>query len=213
MVITRRPLREQIRDEILTRLVRGDYPVGNRINEGQLADELGVSRTPLREALAGLAQEGVLELRPNRGFWLSPVTVDEVKETYPIIGALEALALRTCNPGDLAASVPTLLDLITEMRTAPAATAGAIDDKFHNELLKSCPNQRLLEQIKSQKTVVHRYEFAYFTDPRRIDRAATQHSQIVDAIVANDISRAATELAANWDVDTEVLAEITRAAG
>jgi DNA-binding GntR family transcriptional regulator len=208
MVISKRPLREQIRDEVLVRLVRGDYPVGSRINEGQLADELGVSRTPLREALAGLAQERVLELRPNRGFWLSPLTVDEVKETYPIIGSLEVLALRGCNRGELAASVPILLELIAEMLAATPTAAGAVDDRFHDELLKSCPNTRLMQLIKSQKTVVHRYEFSYFIDRRRIELAAAQHRRIVDAIAADDLDRAAAELAGNWTVDIEVLQEI-----
>jgi DNA-binding GntR family transcriptional regulator len=208
MAITRRPLREQIRDEVLTRLVRGDYPVGSRINEGLLADDLGVSRTPLREALANLALEGVLELKPNRGYWLSPLTVEEVQETYPIIGALEVLALKSCSEEELTASIPRLLDLINEMHHAPATQIGAIDDEFHAELLKSCPNTRLKDFIKTQKTVVHRYEFAYFTDPRRIKLAADQHSAIVDAVRSNNISAAAIALAANWTVDSTVLSEI-----
>jgi DNA-binding GntR family transcriptional regulator len=134
--------------------------------------------------------------------------VDEVKETYPIIGTLEVLALRSCNPGDLAASVPELLDLIADMLTAAPTAAGAVDDQFHDELLKSCPNTRLMQLIKSQKTVVHRYEFAYFTDRRRIGLAAAQHRRIVDAIAADDLDKAAAELAGNWSVDIEVLQQI-----
>ncbi|MFC0115428.1 GntR family transcriptional regulator [Kibdelosporangium aridum] len=208
MAITKRPLREQIRDEVLARLVRGDYPVGERINEGQLADDLGVSRTPLREALAGLAQEGVLELRPNRGFWLSPLTVDEVKETYPIIGALEVAALRTCAIDELVASVPKLNELAQRMLDVDPIQAGAIDDQWHDELLKSCPNKRLLHLIKAQKTVVHRYEFAYFTSRKRIMRAETEHRMIAKAILERDMDRAAGELIGNWTVDPGVLREI-----
>ncbi|CAM3438766.1 GntR family transcriptional regulator [Kibdelosporangium persicum] len=208
MTITRRPLREQIRDEVLTRLVRGDHPVGERINEGELADELGVSRTPLREALAGLAQEGVLELRPNRGFWLLPLTVDEVKETYPIIGALEAFALRQCDIQVLAESVPRLNELAQRMLDVDPLEAGRIDDQWHDELLKSCPNKRLLQLIKAQKTVVHRYEFAYFTSRKRIMRAETEHRLIAKAILERDMDRAAGELVGNWTVDPGVLREV-----
>nr|WP_052478058.1 GntR family transcriptional regulator [Kibdelosporangium sp. MJ126-NF4]CEL15714.1 Transcriptional regulator, GntR family [Kibdelosporangium sp. MJ126-NF4]CTQ93639.1 Transcriptional regulator, GntR family [Kibdelosporangium sp. MJ126-NF4] len=208
MAITKRPLREQIRDEVLERLVRGDYPVGERINEGDLAEDLGVSRTPLREALAGLAQEGVLDLQPNRGFWLLPLTVEELKETYPIIGALEAFALRTCEYKTLVKSVPRLNQLAQRMLDASPSEARSIDDQWHDELLKSCPNQRLMRLIKAQKTVVHRYEYAYFTSRKRIMRAETQHRMIAKAIMDNDMDRAAGELVGNWTVDVGVLREI-----
>ena len=212
MAITKRPLREQIRDEVLTRLVRGVYPVGERINEGDLADELGVSRTPLREALAGLAQEGVLDLRPNRGFWLLPLTVDEIKETYPIIGALEAFALSTCEYETLVKSVPKLNELAQRMLDANPSEAQAIDDQWHAELLKSCQNKRLMGLIKAQKTVIHRCEFAYFTSRKRIMRAETEHRMITKAIMLKDMPRARGELVGNWTVDPGVLREIVEQA-
>jgi DNA-binding GntR family transcriptional regulator len=208
MVISKRPLREQIRDEVLSRLLRGDYPVGTRINEGMLADDLGVSRTPLREALATLAAEGVLELRPNRGFWLSPVTADEIRETYPIIGSLEVLALRSSDPTKLFALAPKLIKLADEMRGATPRNAGTKDDHWHNELLRFCPNQRLLHLIRSQKTVVHRYELAYFQDQARITDAAAHHRRIAEALLLNKIDTAAHELRDNWEVGMQALVGI-----
>jgi DNA-binding GntR family transcriptional regulator len=205
VVIIKRPLREQIRDEVLSRLVRGEYPVGSRINEGELAGDLGVSRTPLREALANLAQEGVLELRPNRGYWLSPVTATEVSETYPVIGALEVLALHSSEPARLFAHAPHLIKLAGRMLDADPRDAAAQDDRWHEELLRFCPNQRLLNLIKTQKTVVHRYEFAYFSGPGRIADAAAQHRRIAEALLAEKISTAADELQDNWDVGMRAL--------
>jgi DNA-binding GntR family transcriptional regulator len=205
MVISRRPLREQIRDEILSRLVRGDFPVGGRINEGQLADDLGVSRTPLREALANLAQEGVLELRPNRGYWLSPLTAVEVRETYPVIGALEVLALRSSSPTDLVAAAPSLLAMADAMASLRPEEAAGVDDSWHDNLLRYCPNQRLLQLIRNQKTVVHRYESAYFFAKGRIAESAAQHRRIAEALQAGDIDRAAAELRDNWEVGMRLL--------
>jgi DNA-binding GntR family transcriptional regulator len=199
MVISKRPLREQIRDEVLSRLVRGEYPVGGRINEGELADELGVSRTPLREALANLALEGVLELRPNRGYWLSPLTATEVRETYPVIGALEVLALRSSEPTQLFAHAPELITLADAMLEASPQDAGSMDDQWHQELLRFCPNQRLLNLIKTQKTVVHRYELAYFNVDGRIQESVAQHRRIAEALRAGHIDQAARELKDNWD--------------
>jgi DNA-binding GntR family transcriptional regulator len=208
VVISRRPLREQIRDEILSRLVKGEYPVGSRINEGQLADDLGVSRTPLREALANLAQEGVLELRPNRGYWLSPLTATEVRETYPVIGALEVLALRSSPPADLVAAAPSLLAMADAMVNLSPAHAAGVDDSWHEDLLRHCPNQRLLQLIRNQKTVVHRYESAYFFGSGRIAESAAQHRRIAEALQAGDIDRAAAKLRDNWEVGMRLLVDL-----
>lgn len=98
MVVERHLLRDAVQSAVLDKLLRGDYPVGTRINEVHLAAELGVSRTPLREALSALANDGLIEARPSRGFWLSPLTDTEVRETYPIISALEQFALRRPTP-------------------------------------------------------------------------------------------------------------------
>ncbi|TCO65016.1 GntR family transcriptional regulator [Actinocrispum wychmicini] len=208
MAIIKRPLREQIRDEVLLRMVRGDLAVGGRINEGHLADDLGVSRTPLREALANLAQEGVLELRPNRGYWVAPVTAAEVRETYPVIGALEVLALRGSSPAELVAHAPELIELADAMLDVPPGEAGAADDRWHDELLRFCPNQRLLHLIKTQKTVVHRYEFAYFYEEGRIAESAAQHRRIAEAVLAGDLDLAARELQDNWEIGMRLLIDL-----
>jgi DNA-binding GntR family transcriptional regulator len=208
VAISKRPLREQIRDEVLLRLVRGQYPIGSRINEGQLADDLGVSRTPLREALANLAQEGVLELKPNRGYWLSPLTATEVRETYPVIGALEVLALRSSSPAELVAHAPTLLSMADAMLDMSPSDAGAADDEWHEELLRFCPNQRLRHLIKTQKTVVHRYEFAYFYENGRIAESVAQHRRIAEALRVGDVDQAAVELQDNWEIGMRLLADL-----
>jgi DNA-binding GntR family transcriptional regulator len=208
MVISKRPLREQVRDEVLRRLVRGEYPIGGRINEGKLADDLGVSRTPLREALANLAQEGVLELRPNRGYWLSPLTAKEVRETYPIIGALEVLALRSSDPALLIAAAPSLITLSDNMQGVDPQMANAMDDDWHTQLLQHCPNKRLLQLITAQKRVVHRYEFAYFYEQGRITESAAQHRRVAEALRDGDIDRAAAELRDNWEIGMRLLIDL-----
>ncbi|MCZ7528349.1 MAG: GntR family transcriptional regulator [Acidimicrobiia bacterium] len=98
MVIERRPLRDKVREEVLERLLRGVLPVGTNINEPELARELGVSRTPLREALLSLEREGLLDTHPGRGWWVAPLTPETVLDVYPIVGTLEALAVRLTPP-------------------------------------------------------------------------------------------------------------------
>ncbi len=199
MAVARRLLREQVRDEILDRLLRGKYPVGTRINEVHLAAEIGVSRTPLREALASLAQEGILDARPNRGYWVSTLSEQEVRETYPIIAQLEVLAITLSDPEELARRAPQLMELAEKMApTGDVRDVQNADDEWHASLLAACPNSRLLEMIGDTKRIVHRYEHAYLGDPQSVRESIDQHKRIAVALREKDLPTATRELESNW---------------
>lgn len=199
MAVARRLLREQVRDEILDRLLRGKYPVGTRINEVHLAAEIGVSRTPLREALASLAQEGILDARPNRGYWVSTLSEQEVRETYPIIAQLEVLAITLSDPEELARRAPQLMELAEKMApTGDVRDVQNADDEWHASLLAACPNSRLLEMIGDTKRIVHRYEHAYLGDPQSVRESIDQHKRIAAALREKDLPTATRELESNW---------------
>jgi DNA-binding GntR family transcriptional regulator len=199
MPIDRRLLREQVREDVLDRLFKGEYPVGTRINEVHLAAEIGVSRTPLREVLVSLAGEGILEARPNRGFWLSALTEREVRETYPIIAQLEVLALSLSDPDVLAERAPELGELAQKMAlAADGQQARQADDEWHGTLLEPCPNRRLLEMISDTKRIVHRYEHAYFDTSATLRESADQHKRIAVALQRGELERALEELESNW---------------
>jgi DNA-binding GntR family transcriptional regulator len=82
------PLRNQVRDRIAEQLWKGVYSFGDDLNEAQLATELGVSRTPLREGLVMLASEGLIEALPNRGFHVPNVDATAVAEIYLVLGSI-----------------------------------------------------------------------------------------------------------------------------
>jgi DNA-binding GntR family transcriptional regulator len=208
MVVQRHLLRDDVQAAVLGKLIRGDYPVGTRINEVHLAAELGVSRTPLREALSALANDGLIEARPSRGFWLSPLTDTEVRETYPIISELEQFALRTSDAAQLAATAPRLRDHARDIqRSSDPVVAQAADDEWHDLLMSACSNERLKRLICDQKLVVHRYEHAYLSDPSALGESAAQHARIADAIAAGDVEDACRELDRNWLTGMERLIE------
>src|SRR4028119_956924 len=98
MTITRVPLREQVHHAIIGRILREELAPGARLSDSALAGELGVSRTPVREALLRLEREGFLEVDVGRGFFVKPLSAGEVREVYPILWTLEVLALRTTLP-------------------------------------------------------------------------------------------------------------------
>lgn len=200
MVIRRQTLRSQIRTELLQRLRDGTIEAGSGINEQQLAEELGVSRTPLREALISLETEGHIESELGKGFKFALVGVTEFKELAPVIGALECLALELTPAAYLAEAAPKLKRLAEEF-PAEVATHHEIierDEAWHDLLTAGCPNERLLALLASLKGAVHRFEFEVVPSDAMINRVAAEHTAIADRLLADDLPGAQAALKANW---------------
>src|SRR5262245_17043568 len=141
-------------------IVDGRLHPGERINEVRLASTLGVSRTPLREALSRLAAEGALNSVPRSGFHVLPLTLEELEQIYPIRALLDPAALRLAGIPDpeRLKRLATLNAKLAE--TNDAAAALALDDEWHLELLAGCPNQVLLGLVKQFILRTRRYEIA-----------------------------------------------------
>src|SRR5215471_14140667 len=118
-IISKKPLRDDVHALLRERIVKGDIPPGNRLQDVQLAAELGVSRTPVREALLRLESEGLVESDPNRGFFVAPLSRKEVSEIYPMVWALERLALDSSEP-PTPAQVQALRQINAEMAAVKA---------------------------------------------------------------------------------------------
>jgi len=203
---TRAPLREDIRQTVLDRILSGELPPGSRITESRLATELGVSRTPLREALFNLESEGFVRSDLARGFSVAPLSVREVRESYPILQTLEALALRSIGPLAVA-TAPELRRINQEL----AAVAGdpergqLVDHQWHDVLLATCPNRRLLDLIARLKETVSRYERLYMRDASLVAASVAQHLRVIEALEAKELDRAVRELEENWRFALETL--------
>lgn len=89
---SRRPLHEEAAERLRDMIVEGELPPGERITEQSLCDRMGLSRTPLREAIKTLTSEGLIVLQPNRGATVASLSLDDIEDTFRVIGALEALA-------------------------------------------------------------------------------------------------------------------------
>jgi DNA-binding GntR family transcriptional regulator len=118
---TRSNLREQIKDVILQRIVEGSYRPGSRIVETRIAQELGVSQGPVREALRDLEQLGCVVHEPNRGCSVREFSLDELLEAFPVRAALEALAARLAAERITKAELAELDQLLARMRRAARA--------------------------------------------------------------------------------------------
>jgi DNA-binding GntR family transcriptional regulator len=197
MINHRNPLRTDVLDEVCLRWADGRLPPG-RINESALADELGISRTPLREALLIMEQRGMLESTMGRGFQVPPLTREEAEELYPLLSVLEAMALRLVAPA-LQGRVAELRDLLARMAaTDDPHQLNQLGADWSKAVIGDCPNQRLLQLLQHLYRHASRYEHATLQRGFPVASAIAQHHAIVDAIEAGDIDLAVQRLAGTW---------------
>ena len=189
--LAHRSLRDAVRDELRARIVDGFLAPGSRLVERQLADELGVSRIPVREALRELASEGFVESRPRRGMVVRGLSSEDVDELFDLREALEVLvcrraALRLAGPGGDA-----LQAVLDEAREALAAgdvdAAARANARFHGVLLqvsRSPALQSMLEPVNGRLQWLLRQH----PDPQVLYE---EHRAIAHAVRAGDANRAA----------------------
>lgn len=197
--ITRSSLGEQVYHALLQRIARGDLPTGTRLRDAALATDLGVSRTPVREALVRLAREGVLAAEPGRGFRLAPLSPRELRDIGSILAALEPLALEQSpelSPGQLTRLAETIRRL--EQTRGDLAACVELDDEFHRVLLEGCPNRRLLGLVETLRRGLRRYLHQYLQRGGRVSLSTLQHTRIADALRKGDRAGARQLLERKW---------------
>jgi DNA-binding GntR family transcriptional regulator len=197
ITIRRENISGELIAEIRNMIVDGHLPEGSRINEVHLAAELGVSRTPLREALARLAQEGALDNVPRIGWFVRPLTIEELEQIYPIRPLLDPEALRLTG-----LPTPPRIDRLEALnrRIAAAKDADAriaLDDEWHLELVAGCPNNVLLDLIRQFIRRTRRYEIGLMRDRRNVTVATDTHRDIIDALRRSDLAGACAALRQN----------------
>lgn len=200
MAIERKNLRSQVRDELLTRMRTGDVQPGEGINEVQLAAELGVSRTPLREALIALESEGQIESQNGKGFRFVPLSKSEFEELAPILATLEALALRLSPAEQLTEIGERLTTLAESFRDERVQHSLVItkDEEWHGIMVSACPNRRLVAMIEATRDAFHRYESLLVPNDVMVERVAAEHAAIARALASGDVDAAVVALEANW---------------
>jgi DNA-binding GntR family transcriptional regulator len=205
-LITRKPLRDEVYRQILERIAQGDLSPGARLRDSDLASQLGVSRTPVREALLRLTREGVLTADMGRGFSVSPLDGAEMRETGIILANLERLALQLSSdvPAERLAELGEIDRRLASVRGDPNRCID-LDEQWHRTLLQGCPNRRLLAMIESLWQVPRRYMRAYLRDAGRVSLSTQHHSRIIEALRRNDRQTAAQRFDHHWQRGIEEL--------
>ncbi len=191
--IVRRPLHEEASDRLRDLIIQGQLAAGDRLNERLLTAQLGLSRTPLREAFKVLATEGLVELLPNRGAIVSHMDAGRLSETLAVMGALEALAgeLACLNATD--AQVNEIRALHYEMLAYHARNDLAGYFKFnqaiHLKIVKYSANTVLFNTYRQLNGNVRRARYMANLSKERWDAAVREHEEILAALGARDVNR------------------------
>jgi len=194
---------EELANTIRKMIVDGLIPAGARINEVHLARDLGVSRTPLREAVARLVREETLVSVPRIGSFVKPLSIEEFDQIYSIRSLLDPEALRLAGlpPRPKLARLERLNDRICAATNADIIID--LDDEWHRELIELCPNKVLLELIGDFMRRTRRYELALMRERRQADIAAETHGEIIAALRRGDLGAACTILKRNMQTGRE----------
>lgn len=195
-VVQKMSARAQARSILIERTIQGDLLPGTRLNETRLARDLQVSQTPVREALLGLEGQGYVTSLTDRGFFVKPLSVQEVRGIYPVLGELEALALSS-----IASFPENLLKELEGINQEFARSMGEqsieLDNDWHSLLLSDCPNGYLIECIDRVRNDAHRYENMFFREGGNIEKASGQHRAIINMLRQRNYGRARSALRDN----------------
>ncbi|MEI6669313.1 MAG: GntR family transcriptional regulator [Acidobacteriota bacterium] len=197
-VLQIRSLREQIYEYLRDEMAHGGLQPGEFLDLNELAARLGVSRTPLREALLQLEVQGFITVLPRRGFRLNALTRDDIRHFYQIIGALEATALRQAGPLLGPADFARMRDLDAAMdRAVTARDFGRYYEAnlaFHDAYLRGCDNTRLLAQVNLLKQRLYDWPRRHGMVQAWEEHSVVEHEGFLGLLERGDIAVAAAHL-------------------
>ncbi|MCT4585290.1 MAG: GntR family transcriptional regulator [Peptostreptococcaceae bacterium] len=192
-----KPLREIVFEHLRQSILTGKLEPSQRLMEVQLAEELGVSRTPVREAIRKLELEGLVVMIPRKGAYVADVSLKDIIEVLEIRSALEGLAASLCASRMDEESLNKLKKISDEFEEALKFDNVELmvekDIAFHDLIFKSTSNDKLIQMNNSLREQVYRFRVMYISDFDKSNSLINEHKSIVKALMKKD-SKGAMEL-------------------
>jgi len=201
--LQRRSLHDELVERIRDMIIEGQLAPGTRIHEGQLGKALGVSRTPLREALKFLASEGLVDLVPGRGGLVRRLTPKDVRDLLDVLTALESLAGRLACRNATDAQIAAVRRLHDEMMQFYAARNRPEyyrrNQAIHSSFAQLADNAVLAATHQTIQARLKRIRFIGNEDPATWDSAVREHEEMIGALEARDEARLAAVIASHLE--------------
>lgn len=186
-----KPTEDQIHKKLRTAILNMEIPPGALVSEADIGQAVGVSRTPVRAALASLRSEGLIATRPSRGNYVTLLSIRVIREAHFIRDALEqAVVTRLCQDGiasnDLMELNQTLDDGYQAIEAQNRAELHRLDDMFHAVLIRATGYTRLAQVLEREKVLLHRLRFISLVETPHQRVLLADHREILERIIAKD---------------------------
>lgn len=189
-----KPLRELVSDALREAIVNGTLHAGERLMEIQLAEEMGVSRTPVREAIRKLELEGFVVMIPRKGAYVSDISLKDINEVFEVRTALDALAAglaaERITDDELEKLERLLVEIVEAIDQGDLERAVEIDTQFHDILYNASRNDRLVGIIGNLRELFQRFRSITMGYPGRLKDTVEEHKHLVEAISQRDVELA-----------------------
>ena len=206
------PLRDVVFNTLRQAILTGELKPGERLMEIHLANRLGVSRTPIREAIRKLELEGLVTMIPRRGAEVAQITEKSMKDVLEVRRTLDALsaelACERISAEEEEALKKACLNFEAAVKTKDTKAIAKADVAIHDIIAAATGNQRLIQLINNLAEQMYRYRFEYIKDASQHERIIEEHRIIYESIVKKD-KEAAAEMA-KTHIDNQEKAVIAR---
>jgi DNA-binding GntR family transcriptional regulator len=199
--VERTLLRDTAYEAIRDAIIRGDIPPGSVVSNASIAGQLGFSRAPVRDALARLADEGLVETKPQSYTRVTLLVPKEVRDAAAVVGVVHELAARTAVPILTAGHIEAMRD--ANRRFEAATQAGDVDeamesdDELHGVLVRVSGNRAVAATIERYTPLIRRLERRQFSTARA-RRSVRRHDELIAACAAGDVDQAVQMTAQIW---------------
>lgn len=188
------PLRDVVFKTLREAILKGDLAPGERLMEIKLANQLGVSRTPIREAIRKLELEGLVVMVPRKGAEVAKITEKDLRDVLEVRASLEELAISLACERITDEKIVELKDALEQFRTVikgkDVTKIAQMDVAFHDVIFESTQNARLVQMVNNLREQMYRYRLEYLKDFSTHSRLDEEHVKIFEAVSARDIERA-----------------------
>ncbi len=184
------PLREVVFLRLRQAILQGELQPGERLMEIQLANQLGVSRTPIREAIRKLELEGLVSMKPRRGAEVASITIKDMQDVLEVRGTLEELAVELCCAKEDDSWIEELKNankvFEAAVKSGELLIIADADVNFHDIIYKATGNRRLIQIVNNLREQIYRYRLEYIKNEEARKELIEEHEKIIGYISRKD---------------------------
>ncbi len=185
-----KPLRELVYEELRKLIMTGQIKPGTRMMEIELAESMGVSRTPVREAIRQLEKDNLVTIEPRRGAYVSDISPKDIDDMLlvrePLEGLATCLAAENMSDEEIEELIKTKDAYEHAYEQGTVQDLIEIDTRFHGIIINSCGNEYLISVLHELQDQVLRFRYIYFKSIKRAAEVIRDHENILDSIVKRD---------------------------